>query len=36
MPVPPPIAPRLLAAAIDASVAAFDRFAALAVSLQTR
>lgn len=33
MPVPPPIDPRLLAAEIEASVAEFNRLAALAASL---
>ena len=33
MPVPPPIDPRLLAAEIEASVAEFNRLAALAASV---
>jgi hypothetical protein len=33
MPVPPPIDPRLLAAEIEASVAEFNRLAALAASM---
>jgi hypothetical protein len=33
MPIPPPIDPRLLAAEIEASVAEFNRLAALATSL---
>lgn len=34
MSIPPPIDPRLLAAEIEASVAEFNRLAALATSLQ--
>ncbi|WP_293397791.1 hypothetical protein [Phenylobacterium sp. RIFCSPHIGHO2_01_FULL_69_31] len=33
MPIPPPVDPRLLAAEIEASVAEFNRLAALATSL---
>jgi hypothetical protein len=33
MPVPPPIDPRMLAAEIEASVAEFNRLAALAATL---
>ncbi|WP_296598811.1 hypothetical protein [Phenylobacterium sp.] len=36
MSIPPPIDPRLLAAEIEASVAEFNRLAALAISLQIR